>query len=66
MANKHVIQHITSYVLESITDKSSNHDELEKSRLNYFKKSEDELPTKKQFFTSSSSSNDEQSSSSII
>ena len=33
MTNKLVKKHITSYVLESITDKSSNHDELEKSCL---------------------------------
>ena len=30
MANKLVKQHITSYVLDSITDKRTNHDELEK------------------------------------
>ena len=33
MTNKLVKKNITSYVLESITDKSSNHDELEKSCL---------------------------------
>ena len=33
IAKKLVKQHINSYVLESITDKSSNHDELEKSCL---------------------------------
>ena len=30
IAKKLVKQHVNSYVLESITDKSSNHDELEK------------------------------------
>ena len=33
MANKLVKQHIASYMLEAITDKSSNHNELEKSCL---------------------------------
>ena len=33
MANKLVKHHFTSYVLDSITDKISNHDELEKSCL---------------------------------
>ena len=33
ITKKLVKQHINSYVLESITDKSSNHDELEKSCL---------------------------------
>ena len=33
MANKLVKHHFTSYVLGSITDKISNHDELEKSCL---------------------------------
>ena len=33
IANNIVKQHITSYMFESITDKSSNHDELEKSCL---------------------------------
>ena len=33
MANKLVKKHITSYVLESITDNSSNNDKLEKSCL---------------------------------